>query len=47
MPSGGTDIAACCGLGGGAGSGGGGGSVSELGFLERSGLRDAGGAGPG
>jgi len=47
VPSGGTDIAACCELGGGDGSGGGGGAGSGLGFLEGGGFEDAGGAGPG
>ena len=47
VPSGRTDIPACCGLGGSGGSGGGGGTRSGLGFLEGGGLGDAGGAGPG
>jgi len=46
VPSGGTDIAACCGLGGGEGSGGSGGAGSGLGFPEGGGFGDAGGAGP-
>jgi len=47
VPSGGTEIAACCGLGGGEESGGGGGAGSGLVFLEDCGLGNAGGAGPG
>ena len=38
MPSGGTDIAACCGLGSGEGSGDGGGAECGLGFLEGGGF---------
>jgi len=47
VPSGVTDIRACCGLGRGEGSGGGRGTMSQLEFLEGGGLGDAGGAGPG
>ena len=47
LPSGRTDIAACCGHGGGEGSGAGGGAESGLGFVEDGGLEDASSAGPG
>ena len=44
VPSGGTDIASCCGLGGAERSRGGGSAGSRLGFLEGGGLGNAGGA---